>query len=97
MSDEPYKCGKCNKPMRFNVPRLGPDGGFVHADTGSLLCDELKPCPFCGRPAEIRRKGTSRQSMLYGCTECHAELECGDVYGLTAPERYGWNQRVNMP
>lgn len=31
-------CGKCGKAMRYNVPRLGPAGGFVHADTGSPMC-----------------------------------------------------------
>lgn len=27
--------------MRFNVPRLGFDGGFVHVHTGRFLCDML--------------------------------------------------------
>jgi ssDNA-binding Zn-finger/Zn-ribbon topoisomerase 1 len=54
---------------------------------------ELLPCPFCGREAEIKRRGTARQSMLIGCTNCHAELESGDVCGLTKPENYDWNTR----
>ena len=33
-------CAKCGKPMRYNVPRLGPAGGFVHANTSSLMCGE---------------------------------------------------------
>lgn len=33
-----FCCSSCGKPMRYNVPRLGPDGGFVHAATGSLSC-----------------------------------------------------------
>lgn len=37
MSD--YTCSKCGKLVCFNVPRLGPDGGFVHYDTGELLCE----------------------------------------------------------
>src|SRR5580692_3626853 len=36
-------CGHCGKPMRFNVPRMGPDGGYVHADTGRLMCDDSGP------------------------------------------------------
>lgn len=32
-------CGGCGKEMAYNVPRLGPDGGFVHKDTGKLLCE----------------------------------------------------------
>ena len=38
--DDPLKCMNCGREMRYNVPRLGPDGGFVHADTGSFLCDD---------------------------------------------------------
>lgn len=33
----PY-CADCGKDMKHNVPRLGPDGGWVHADTGQLSC-----------------------------------------------------------
>jgi len=33
-----YTCGQCHQPMRLNVPRLGPQGGFVHAKTGKLDC-----------------------------------------------------------
>jgi len=39
-SEGPYVCGRCCQQMRFNVPRLGPDGGFVHFLTGKLTCDE---------------------------------------------------------
>ncbi len=35
-------CGTCGGEMRYNVPRLGPDGGFVHA-TGSLDCAPTEP------------------------------------------------------
>lgn len=31
-------CSKCGKEMVFNVPRMGPAGGYVHAGTGLLLC-----------------------------------------------------------
>jgi len=31
-------CVKCGAAMRYNVPRLGPDGGYVHAASGSLDC-----------------------------------------------------------
>lgn len=37
MSD--YTCGRCGQKMRFNVPRLGLNGGFVHEPEGNLLCD----------------------------------------------------------
>lgn len=55
------RCLKCGMPMRHNVPRLGPDGGFVHAASGSLECNMSEPkqtikaqvlqtilCPGCG-------------------------------------------------
>jgi len=32
------KCGECGQLMRYNVPRLGPSGGYVHAHTGRLDC-----------------------------------------------------------
>ena len=53
----------------------------------------LKPCPFCGGTAEIKRRGTARMSMLIGCVDCHAEVESGDVCGMTAVENYKWNMR----
>lgn len=31
-------CAKCGAEMRYNVPRLGPDGGYVHAANGGLDC-----------------------------------------------------------
>lgn len=33
-------CARCGQPMRHNVPRLGPDGGHVHADSGLLTCKD---------------------------------------------------------
>lgn len=44
-SDFPYNpehavgtCSKCGKEMVYNVPRMGPDGGFVHKEAGLLQC-----------------------------------------------------------
>lgn len=34
----PPTCSACGMAMRYNVPRLGPDGGFVHCATGKLAC-----------------------------------------------------------
>lgn len=34
--DKPH-CAICGKPARHNVPRLGPDGGWIHQD-GTHLC-----------------------------------------------------------
>jgi len=35
-------CLKCKKPMKFNVPRLGPKAGCVHVDTGQFDCGPKK-------------------------------------------------------
>lgn len=55
-----YWCGTCEKPMRFNVPRLGPKGGFVHEHSGSFFCDGL----------EVKIHGTE----LLGVTQQSEEL-----------------------
>jgi hypothetical protein len=34
-------CSQCGGEMIYNVPRLGPDGGFVHKATGRSFCGEL--------------------------------------------------------
>lgn len=35
-------CLDCGHAMRYNVPRLGPNGGFIHADTNQLQCGPRK-------------------------------------------------------
>ncbi len=42
----------------------------------------LKPCPFCGGKAEIERKGSTRQSTVYACTDCGCRKETGEVNHL---------------
>jgi len=51
----PVLCAQCGGEMVFNVPRLGPSGGYVHATTGSPLC----ACPQCG--------STSRSALGTHC------------------------------
>ena len=58
--------------------------------------EELKPCPFCGGEAEIIIRGTYNNPMHIGCKSCHAKIVNGDIYGLTKPKDYGWNQRVKL-
>jgi hypothetical protein len=48
--------------MVFNVPRLGPSGGYVHAQTYTLLC----PCPKCG--------SGRRTALQTHCAECFYEF-----------------------
>lgn len=33
-------CGLCGAELAYNVPRLGPGGGYVHKSTGKLDCGE---------------------------------------------------------
>lgn len=51
----------------------------------------LKPCPFCGGPAQIERFGNTRVSTIYACDECGCRLETGEEF------RHGrsWNRRAN--
>jgi hypothetical protein len=35
-------CGDCGEEMVWNVPRLGPTGGFVHKATGRYECNPPK-------------------------------------------------------
>lgn len=51
-------CADCGEPMRLNVPRLGADGGYVHAGTGLALCPMNKSAPaesHCHAPDEPAR------------------------------------------
>jgi hypothetical protein len=49
MGDFPYNpehpigtCARCGQEMIYNVPRMGPNGGFVHKASGKLMCDDLE-------------------------------------------------------
>ena len=43
-------CAKCGQEMRFNSPRLGPNGGYVHKDTGEYDCQTKTNNAAQGRP-----------------------------------------------
>lgn len=51
-------CGKCGGEMAYNVPRLGPDGGFIRAD-GRFLCDAAGSA----LPVRSRRYGQRRRQQ----------------------------------
>ncbi len=51
---------------------------------------ELKPCPFCGGEASIKRMGTSRVSMQIECLDCNADVETGETW---INENSHWNAR----
>jgi hypothetical protein len=54
---------------------------------------ELKPCPFCGYPAKIERRGDHRQSTIYQCQGCNCSLETGEEWGHGTR----WNDRAQLP
>ncbi len=53
------------------------------------MAEELKPCPFCGYSAEVKREGSRRQSMQIHCTDCGCLVESCDVGSYSA-----WNTRA---
>jgi hypothetical protein len=65
----PY-CMKCGKAMRSNVPRMGDAGGFVHADTGSLVCGPVQPLiPFYKTDAQRFEQSEAYIKKLDGLIE----------------------------
>jgi restriction alleviation protein Lar len=68
-------------------------GGTVAQKAREEMSDKLKPCPFCGGPGQIKRKGNINVRMQIECLYCKASVESGDVVGFTRPESYKWNQR----
>lgn len=54
----------------------------------------LKPCPFCGGPAEFEQMGYPHQFCIVACTSCetsHVSPDEGDLSGSS------WNRRVARP
>ena len=84
IGSETPTCAKCGAAMVYNVPRLGPSGGFVHASTYTLLC----PCPKCG--------SGRRTALQTHCAECFSEFPNHD--SATSGERIRRRQTndVNM-
>ena len=66
---ELYTCSACGKPLRFNVPRFGEAGGFVHKD-GSLMCDNIAGLSTCCHYAARVDSGDEG-------TSCHVCTKCG--------------------
>ena len=52
--------------------------------------NELKPCPFCGGDAEIKKRGNSVSYWVVYCAPCRAEVK-----GTTREEATeAWNRRA---
>lgn len=52
-------CANCGEEMVFNVPRLGPGGGYIHKSTGNFQCKPTSASSASG----IQQGG---QKMTYG-------------------------------
>jgi hypothetical protein len=65
-------CNICKRPAKYSVPRLGPDGGFVHAD-GTHLCPTPAPTP---RTDAVWQRGAS---ILEHAQQLETELAASDL------------------
>lgn len=60
----------------------------------------LKPCPFCGRPAEIMKHTyLSRPAYTVGChivqsDVCHATVRATTLYDSPEEAAAAWNRRA---
>ncbi len=55
------RCLDCGQIMRFNVPRLGSDGGYVHDETGQFHC--LARVPGLRMVTAEGQKGFEREHL----------------------------------
>lgn len=69
-------CVKCGEEMVYNVPRMGPNGGFIHKATGKYECSPSEhTCSFDadGSPCRICHKTfaqTLEESKQQHCPAC---------------------------
>lgn len=65
--------------MRYNVPRLGPDGGYVHADTGTLSCSGLQQqvvsIPAASPAEALSQQQQSRMIAIEAATNLLSEAK----------------------
>ena len=54
------------------------------------MSEELKPCPFCGGPADVMTFGEKNQYCTISCCACHAKINRN---GKAIAIR-DWNTRV---
>ena len=88
-------CMKCGRKMRYNIPRLGSDGGFVHDDTGYFSCDAESLEIFKAaveaevqrRVAEMNKKPVGYLDNIlltdHGVSRCYDSIE--EEEGCTTP------------
>jgi len=63
-------------------------------DPPDLSHDTLKPCPFCGGPAELKNPGYEYYSPCWcKCTQCGAE---GPTKSSELEAEEWWNKRIKV-
>jgi len=73
-------CGACGKEMKFNVPRIGPAGGYVHAETGKLSCGEqMDHGQLLSQAYDIRKEVSRMSAQQKAQLEAQAHGQPEDV------------------
>ena len=58
----------------------------------------LKPCPFCGGEAQMKRKNFSGETRTFYKVECIPDENSIDLYSVTAKDAAeNWNTRTESP
>lgn len=61
-----------------------------------MMAEKLKPCPFCGGEAEIKRYTFCRTDSFYvGCSRCNV-TQTANVYFSEKESIEAWNTRKPM-
>jgi len=53
-------CSECGGEMTFNVPRLGPGGGYIHKATGRCLCNDTANAPAHQPPDVVPERAVTQ-------------------------------------
>jgi hypothetical protein len=79
-------CAGCGEEMIWNVPRLGPDGGYIHKSTGLFLCKTSTP-----PSAAVETPEASMGEVIAEKLFSEMELQDFDSYGEKE-----FNERKNL-
>jgi hypothetical protein len=70
-------CAKCGEAMRYNVPRMGPAGGFIHAATGKFECAVAQSQAETPHSKSQYRRLTAQGAFSWiGCGQCDVAFAC---------------------
>lgn len=81
--------GICDKCKRKPCPAEGE--GLKYCDF--YISDELKPCPFCGKPARIQTYTNERKAIVCGNVNCPCFMN-GNLFDTEAEAVNAWNTRT---